>query len=103
MLLGRSLAGTEKDARVMFRVPIWGATNSEALLSPFLDDDSPEDEDLPRSLRQEELPPLLGNFLKLEVDGNLVKRCLNDLWTRGMQLTMMPIDISANLISVQRS
>lgn len=86
MLLGRSLPGTEKDAPVMFRVPIWGATKSDLLLSPFLDDDPPEDEDLPRSLRQEELPSLIGNFLKLEIDGNLVKRYLNDLWTRGMQL-----------------
>lgn len=93
----------EKDARVMFRVRIRGATDSESLLSLFLDEDFPEDEDLPRSLRQEDPPPLLENFLKLDVDGNFVERCLNDLWRRGMQLTMMPVDISANLITVQRS
>ncbi|KAL8755505.1 MAG: hypothetical protein Q9199_003585 [Rusavskia elegans] len=93
----------EKDARVMFRVRIRGATDPESLLSLFLDEDFPEDEDLPKSLRQEDPPPLLENFLKLDVDGNFVERCLNDLWRRGMQLTMMPVDISANLTTVQRS
>ncbi len=93
----------ENDARVMFKVRIWGATDPESLLLPFLEG-SLEAEDLPRSLRHEETPLLLENFLKLDVDGNFVERCLNDLWTRGMQPTMMPIDISANLatFSVQK-
>ena len=86
----------ENDARVMFKVPVRGATDPESLLLPFLED-SLEAEDLPRSLRHEDTPLLLENFLKLGVDGNFVEKCLNDLWTRGMQPTMMPIDISANL------
>lgn len=73
-----------------------GATDAESLLLLFLDD-CPEAEDFPRSLRHEDPPLLPDRIRRRDVDGNFVERCLNDLWTKGIQPTMIPIEISANL------
>ncbi|KAL8846399.1 MAG: hypothetical protein Q9221_008512 [Calogaya cf. arnoldii] len=64
----RSSLPAEKDARVIFKVPIWGAPDPESLLSVFADED-PELEDFPSSLHHED--PLL---LSLSIDIQLVRR-----------------------------
>lgn len=98
MALGSSLSVDEKDARVMFKVLMCGATDPEPLLSKkFWEALASEVEDLPKSLRQDESPLLLESILKLDVDEIFDEMCLRDLWTRGIQPTMIPIDISANL------
>lgn len=87
----------------MIKVPICGATDLESLLpEPLLLESLREVlawdvEDLPRSLRQEDRPPLLESRLNLDVMETFKDKCLKNLWTCGMQPTMIPIAISANL------
>ena len=93
----------------MFRVPMCGAADPVSLEDPelllpknFRDVLASDVEDLPKSLRQDDPPPLLESILKLEVVGIFAEKCLKHLWMSGIQPTMMPIDISANLNSVSK-
>ena len=96
--VGNSLSVDEKDALVMFSVLICGATDSAPLLPENLGEALvSEPDDMPKSLRHDDPPLLLESFLKLDVDEIFVEKCLKNLWTRGMQPTMIPIDISAKL------
>lgn len=75
-----------------------GATDPEPLLPEILREELALDvEELPRSLRQEDRPLVPESSLKLEVMGIFEEKCLRNLWTCGMQPTMIPIAISANL------
>lgn len=98
MALGSSLSVDEKDARVMLRVPICGATEPDPALSKnFPEELDSRVEDLPKSLRQDDPLLLLDKILKLDIRESLDEKCLKDLCTSGMQPTMIPIEISANL------
>ncbi|KAL9606765.1 MAG: hypothetical protein Q9179_000055 [Wetmoreana sp. 5 TL-2023] len=55
-----------------------------------------------KSLRQDKLPVLLENNLKAENDAISAEKCRKDLWTCGMQPTMIPIAISAILGSISQ-
>jgi hypothetical protein len=99
-----SFSADEKEVRVMFKVPMCGAIDPEPLLPEILREQLASDvEDLPRSLRQEDRPLLLASRLKLEVMETFEDKCLKNLWTCGMQPTMTPIAISANLETVSIS
>lgn len=80
---------------------MWGGTDSESLLpKSFREELASEVEDLPKNLRHDDPSLLLGNILKPEVIEILLDKCRQILWTWGMQPTMIPIAISANLKAV---
>lgn len=89
----------------MFKDWIWGATEPESLLPKSFPRESPSSDvdGLLNSLRHTELPVLLENSLNDEVTEISEKMCRKNLWTNGMQPTMMPIAISAKLVQCQLS
>jgi len=102
--LGSPFSADGKEVRVMFKVPMCGATDPEPLLPESLRELLASDlEDLPSSLRQEDRPLLLESRLKLDVMETFEDKCLKNLWTCGMQPTMITIAISANLETVSIS
>lgn len=99
--LGESFSSNVNEARVMFKVLICGAVDLDPALPECFGERFVSDEkDLTKILRQKDPPPLPLEGIRGLNSVAIFEICLKNLWTEGMQLTMIPIAISANLKNV---
>lgn len=99
--LGESFSSNVNEARVMFKVLICGAVDLDpALPESFGERFVSDEKDLAKILRQKDPPPLPLEGIRGLNSVAIFEICLKNLWTKGMQPTMIPIAISANLKTV---